>query len=101
MRWIFFAAYDYLRSISDDAGGTKGALTCEEVAAFKAPLPPLAEQRAIVTHIAAETIRLDALAAATARSIALLKDRRSALIAAAVTGQVRIPGLEVEGAQPC
>ena len=92
LRWIFFAAYDYLRSISDDAGGTKGALTCEEVAAFKAPLPPLAEQRAIVTHIAAETIRLDALAAATARSIALLKERRAALIAAAVTGRVDVSG---------
>ena len=40
--------------------------------------------------IAAETARLDALAAATARSIALLKERRAALIAAAGTGRVDI-----------
>jgi type I restriction enzyme S subunit len=90
LRWVFFAAYEYLRSISDDAGGTKGALTCEEVTAFRVPLPPRAEQRAIVAHIAAETARLDALAAATARSIALLKERRAALIAAAVTGRMQI-----------
>ena len=91
LRWVFFAAYDYLRNISDDAGGTKGALTCEEVATFKVPLPPLEEQRAIVAHIAAKTARLDALAAATERTIALLKERRAALIAAAVTGQLQIP----------
>lgn len=56
------------------------------------PSPPLAEQRAIVDHIARETAKLDALRAATERSIALLKERRAALIAAAVTGQVRIGG---------
>ena len=55
------------------------------------PLPPLAEQRAIVAHIAAETARLDALAAAAERTIALLRERRAALIAAAVTGQVNLP----------
>lgn len=54
------------------------------------PLPDPTEQRAIVAHIAAETARLDALAAATGRSIALLKERRTALIAAAVTGRVDI-----------
>ena len=57
------------------------------------PVPPLAEQRAIVAHLAAETARLDALAAAAARSLALLKERRAALIAAAVTGRVDVPGL--------
>lgn len=46
---------------------------------------------AIVAHTTVETARLDALAAAAERSIALLKERRAALIAAAVTGQVQIP----------
>jgi type I restriction enzyme, S subunit len=55
------------------------------------PLPPLDEQGSIVAHIASETGRLDALIAATERSIALLKERRGALIVAAVTGQLRIP----------
>jgi len=87
---VFFAAYEFLRSISDDAGGTKGALTCEEIAALKIALPPLSEQRAIVAHIAAETAKLDALRSATERTIALLKERRAALIAAAVTGKIDI-----------
>ncbi len=55
------------------------------------PVPPLAEQRAIVTHIGAETAKLDGLRAATERTIALLKERRAALIAAAVTGKIDVP----------
>jgi type I restriction enzyme S subunit len=54
------------------------------------PAPPLEEQRAIVDHIAHETDKLDELRAATERTTALLKERRSALIAAAVTGQIEI-----------
>ncbi|MCK6681139.1 MAG: restriction endonuclease subunit S [Thermoanaerobaculia bacterium] len=54
------------------------------------PVPPLEEQRAVVAHIARETAKIDAVRAATERTIALLKERRSALIAAAVTGQLDV-----------
>ena len=57
---------------------------------MKMPLPPLDEQRAIVEHITKETARLDALRATTERSIALLEERRAALISAAVTGQIEV-----------
>lgn len=53
-------------------------------------LPPLIEQCAIVEHIARETAKLDAVRVATERTIALLKERRSALITAAVTGQLDV-----------
>ena len=55
------------------------------------PVPPLDEQEQIVARIAEERTKIDLLATATERSIALLKERRSALIAAAVTGQIAIP----------
>lgn len=55
------------------------------------PVPPLDEQEQIVAHIAEERTKIDKLASATERSITLLKERRSALIAAAVTGQIDIP----------
>lgn len=51
------------------------------------PVPPHEEQHAIFQHIARETAKLDAVRAATERTIGLLKERRSAFIAAAVTGQ--------------
>lgn len=54
------------------------------------PVPPLKEQQAIVEHIARETAKLDSLRTATERTIALLKERRAALIAAAVTGQIEV-----------
>ena len=90
LRWTLFAAYEFLRSISDDAGGTKGALTCEEVAEVRVALPPIDEQPAIVRHVFSATAKTDALRTATERTIALLKERRAALIAAAVTGQIDV-----------
>lgn len=60
------------------------------------PVPPLPEQRAIVTHIASETAKLDALREATERTIGLLKERRAALIAAAVMGKIRVPVVSSE-----
>ena len=90
LRWTLFAAYDFLRRISDDAGGTKGALTCEEVAGLRVPVPAIDEQRAIVEHIVAESAKFSALRSVTERTVALLKERRAALIAAAVTGQIDV-----------
>ena len=54
------------------------------------PVPPLDEQLAIVAHIRKTTRRLSALGAATEQTINLLKERRAALIAAAVTGQIGV-----------
>ena len=54
------------------------------------PVPPLTEQRAIVAHIAKEIEKLDEFRVATERTIVLLKERRVALIAAAVTGQIKV-----------
>lgn len=62
----------------------------DEFREIEVPLPPAEEQLAIVEHIARETARLDAVRGATERTIALLKERRSALIAAAVTGQLGV-----------
>lgn len=92
LRWLFLAAYDFLRSISDDSGGTKGALTCEELAGLRMPIPPIAEQNAISEWIGDESAKLDAVRAATKRTIELLRERRAALIAAAVTGQFEAAG---------
>jgi len=52
------------------------------------PSPP--EQAAIVAHVNCETAKLDRLTSSTEQTINLLKERRSTLIAAAVTGQINI-----------
>ena len=90
LRWTLLSAYGFLRSISDDAGGTKGALTCEEVANIHVPIPPIGEQRAIAVSVAMGTATLEKLRTAIERTSALLKERRTTLIAAAVTGLINI-----------
>jgi type I restriction enzyme S subunit len=52
---------------------------------FPVPLPPLAEQQAIAAYLDGETARLDALAARYRRLLALLDEKRRALITHAVT----------------
>jgi type I restriction enzyme S subunit len=54
------------------------------------PFPPPREQSAILAHIEDELAKVDAVHAATERTVALLKERRAALIAAAVTGQIEV-----------
>lgn len=55
---------------------------------LKVCLPPLNEQDNILRSTSAETARIDLLVEKTQHSIDLLKQRRSALITAAVTGQI-------------
>jgi len=61
---------------------------------IEVPLPSSDEQAEMVGHVALETAKLDALIAATEHTIALLKERRAALIAAAVTGKLDVQGAE-------
>lgn len=60
------------------------------------PVPPQDEQQSIVAHIATEMAKLDALRTAAEKTISLLKERRKALIAAAVTGKIDIPSIKEE-----
>nr|WP_281722939.1 restriction endonuclease subunit S [Nitrosomonas nitrosa] len=53
-------------------------------------LPPTREQEEIVSHVESRITGLDGLHAATIESIRILRERRSALIAAAVTGQIDV-----------
>lgn len=53
-------------------------------------LPPDGEQAAIIAFLDTEIARLDALTAAATHGIALLKERRSALISAAITGKIDV-----------
>lgn len=57
------------------------------------PVVPSEEQRAVATYLDATVTQFDLLAGEAERAIALLQERRSALISAAVTGQIDVRGL--------
>lgn len=63
-------------------------LAVEVIENLHIPVPPILEQREIVEFIAGSIIGIDNLRKVTNRTIELLKERRSALISAAVTGQI-------------
>lgn len=54
------------------------------------PLPPIAEQLDILVFIESQTAKLDILKSEAERTIELLKERRTALISAAVTGKIDV-----------
>ncbi len=54
------------------------------------PIPPLKTQQQIAGYVADATAKLDRLALTMARTISLLKERRAALIGAAVSGKVEL-----------
>ncbi|MCX4176702.1 MULTISPECIES: restriction endonuclease subunit S [Paraburkholderia] len=69
---------------------TINQLTVGNLYSFEIPIPPMDEQKSIADFLERETERLDALTAEAERAIQLLKERRSALIAAAVIGKIDV-----------
>ena len=65
-------------------------VSAERYASLAVPLPPIDEQRAIVTFLDRETERIDSLAAKMRLLIERLGEYRTALITAAVTGKIDV-----------
>jgi type I restriction enzyme S subunit len=65
-------------------------LNAEELGSCLLVLPPGVEQRAIAACLDRETKKVDDLVAQAESAMALLTERRSALISAAVTGQIDV-----------
>lgn len=71
-------------------GATFRRLNLGTLARTPIPLPPLDEQRRIAAYLDEQTAKIDNLIAETERFIELARERRSALITAAVTGQIDV-----------
>ncbi len=65
-------------------------LPAEKLRNVRYPAPPLHEQRSIVSFLNRETVCLENVESEISNSIQLLKERRAALITAAVTGQIPV-----------
>lgn len=79
--------------IEPDARGssmTMAKISQGHIRSWIMPVPPYNAQSAIVAFLDAETTRIDTLVVEAERTISLLKERRSALISAAVTGKIDV-----------
>jgi hypothetical protein len=65
-------------------------VSAERYASLLVPVPPVQEQRAIAAFLDREKEKIDTLVAQAEAAISLLIERRSALISAAVTGQIDV-----------
>lgn len=72
-------------------GSAQPKLTADALMNLMISVPPTYKERFDISlFINTETARLDALSSEASRAIALLKERRSALISAAVTGKIDV-----------
>lgn len=99
--WVAFtvlsdAGQNYLSA--QGYGGTKVQLSLVDVANLVMTIPPIHEQQAVVQFLNSAISRFEELLAESKNMIAFLQERRSALISAAVTGQIDVRGLVEQAA---
>ncbi|MFN8073875.1 MAG: restriction endonuclease subunit S [Kineosporiaceae bacterium] len=85
---VFHAMRDEFRSLV--MGSTHKTIYQPVAAAISIPVPPIEDQREIVEHIEHQLARIDALIEKIQQHVDLVKERRAALITAAVTGQIDV-----------
>ncbi|WHZ41658.1 restriction endonuclease subunit S [Rahnella bonaserana] len=92
--------YYWLGGYKDDiirlsSGGGQPNINQEKVASLKISSPILKEQTQIATFLDHETAKIDTLIDLQQQQIDLLKERRTALISAAVTGKIDVRDWQV------
>lgn len=87
----FYAMRPHFASLVQ--GSTHKTIYQTDAAALKITAPPINEQRQIVDYLDHETAKIDTLSAKAREIIDMLKERRQALISAAVTGKIDVRGL--------
>ena len=77
---------------NNENGVSRDALNFEQIGSLVLSKPTIAEQTTIASFLDRETARIDALIASVHKAIDLLKEQRTALISAAVTGKIDVRG---------
>ena len=70
------------------------AINASDLITFKIAIPPLQEQQQIANYLDEKTSKIDILIEKSNKSIELLKEKRTALISAAVTGKIDVREFE-------
>lgn len=79
--------------LANQYGGTKQQVGLDDLAGIRLFVPSLKEQRELVDRLVESDQNRRSLTARLSEQVELLREHRQALITAAVTGQVDIPGM--------
>jgi len=88
---FLISAKNHLISLA--TGGGQPNINQDIVRSLRIPLPEVKEQIEIFKHLSKILVELESLLGLSNRQVLLLLERRSALISAAVTGQIDVRGL--------
>lgn len=88
--WYYWLQMRRSHLIALGYGGGQPNLSLELLRSIRVPVPPLHEQRRIVSYLDREGAKIDALIAKVREAIADLKEFRTALISAVVTGKIDV-----------
>ena len=77
----------------ESKGSTMDGLNMQTIGRVSVPLPPIPEQGQILEYVLDQASKFDTLTTEAQRAIDLLQERRTALISAAVTGQIDVRGV--------
>ncbi len=98
LSWVLNSTYGQHTLLSIQTSALHPHLNCGDVKSVRVPMPPLAEQIRIISDIEHNLAMIERLEAEATRAITLLRERRAALISAAVTGKIDVRN-EVPDAQ--
>lgn len=88
--WFMLSAEGQDQLKQGAAGGTKQQLALPDIRELRVPTASLDEQRRIVNYLEEQTSKIDRLVVKAEQFIELARERRSALVTAAVTGQINV-----------
>ncbi|EKM97538.1 restriction modification system DNA specificity domain-containing protein [Stutzerimonas degradans] len=91
--FYYFKSCSFLNGIRAKTNtNTQDNVGVGDIKDLKIALPPAAEQMKIVDYLQSELGRLDAISEVSLSTISLAREKRSALISAAVTGKIDVRG---------
>jgi len=93
LMWHLTSRHVYAQGEIDTAGAASPHVNVGTISNYRIASPPLDEQSHIARVLSSRAIGYDDLTNQAQNAVALLQERRSALISAAVTGQIDVRGL--------
>ena len=87
---LILHSYDVMKVFYGMGGGLRQSMSYTDIANVYIPVPPLSEQKQIVSYLDTKTSQIDKLIAHITKEIECIKEYKQRLISYVVTGQIKV-----------
>ena len=87
---LILHSYDVMKVFYGMGGGLRQSMSYTDIANVYIPVPPLSEQKQIVSYLDTKTSQIDKLIAHITKEIECIKEYKQRLISEVVTGQIKV-----------